>query len=74
MSGGSMDYLYQKVQDAEFRENTRARQHFRQHLKKDAEALHAIEWNDSGDGDDTEHVKIEDALGREVNEILPTLL
>lgn len=50
MSGGSMDYLSYKVQDAAFRETTPARRAFREHLSKVAAALHAIEWNDSGDG------------------------
>lgn len=53
MSGGSMDFLYAKVQDAYFRhERSAERRAFRQHLKLVAEALRAIEWNDSGDGND----------------------
>ena len=49
MSGGSMDYLYTKVEDAQFEENTPERKAFRSHLRKVAEALRAIEWVDSYD-------------------------
>ena len=49
MSGGSMDYLYLKVADAWFKENTPERKAFRTHLGKVAEALRAIEWVDSYD-------------------------
>jgi hypothetical protein len=49
MSGGSMDYLYSRVQGAEFRRNTPERRAFSAHLEKVAEALRAIEWSDSGD-------------------------
>lgn len=49
MSGGSMDYLYRRVEEAEFRENTPLRRLFRAHLLLVADALHAIEWVDSGD-------------------------
>lgn len=62
MSGGSMDYLYSKVQDAEFLENTNLRKAFRHHLQKVSEALRAIEWNDSGDGADNEDVLIRECL------------
>lgn len=54
MSGGSMDYLYSKVECASFRENTTLRKVFRKHLMKVAAALKAIEWNDSDDGDPDE--------------------
>jgi len=54
MSGGSMNYLYMKVQDAEFSEGTESRRMFRLHLNLVARTLRAIEWNDSGDGDDNE--------------------
>lgn len=59
MSGGSMDYLSYKVEDAEFAENTPERKAFRQHLKLVAKALHEIEWCDSGDtspGKDTKAI------------------
>ena len=49
MSGGSMDYLYSKVADAIFDCSTPEREAFRVHLVRVAEALHAIEWVDSGD-------------------------
>ena len=50
MSGGSMDYLSYKVQDANFSLKTPLRKAFRTHLMLIADALHKIEWNDSGDG------------------------
>ena len=50
MSGGSMDYLHEQVSVAQFSENTILRRAMRKHLGKVAAALHAIEWNDSGDG------------------------
>lgn len=50
MSGGSMNYLYSKLDyDATFHTNTPERRAFRQHLVKVAKALHDIEWVDSGD-------------------------
>lgn len=49
MSGGSMDYLYSRVQDAEFEENTPERKAFRKHLNLVAKALREIEWADSCD-------------------------
>lgn len=58
MSGGSMDYLYQKIGEASFRLNTAERKAFAAHLKKVAVALHCIEWNDSLDGEDGEREKI----------------
>ena len=54
MSGGSMDYLHEQVSVAQFSENTTLRRAMRKHLGKVAAALHAIEWNDSGDGDPDE--------------------
>ena len=55
MSGGSMDYLYSKVEDASFTHSSSERKAFAKHLRFVAKALRAIEWNDSGDGDDSEH-------------------
>ena len=50
MSGGSMDYLYQRVEsDARFHRNTPARVAFAKHLELVCKALHDIEWVDSGD-------------------------
>ena len=49
MSGGSMDYLSYKIEDARFHEDTPERRAFRTHLQRVAEALHEIEWADSGD-------------------------
>lgn len=50
MSGGSMNYLYSRIEmDATFSENTPERKAFARHLKLVAKALHDIEWVDSGD-------------------------
>lgn len=50
MSGGSMDYLYSKVLHcANFPLDTPERIAFAAHLKLVAQALHDIEWVDSGD-------------------------
>ena len=60
MSGGSMQYLYQRLDwEATFAENTPERVAFRKHLNLVAKALHDIEWVDSGDcvrGDDVEAI------------------
>jgi hypothetical protein len=58
MSGGSMDYLYIRVEDATFKTNSPERKAFRRHLMRVAKALRSIEWNDSGDGDDAEDANI----------------
>ena len=63
MSGGSMEYLSFKVEDASFREDTPERKAFRAHLRKVAEAMHKIEWNDSGDGADGESEAIRACIG-----------
>jgi hypothetical protein len=63
MSGGSYDYIYQKIED--LAHNIRSegccscaspakRKAFARHLSKVAAAMKAIEWNDSCDGDDNE--------------------
>lgn len=49
MSGGSMDFLYSKVESASFSESTPLRRAFRTHLALVAMALHDIEWVDCGD-------------------------
>ena len=57
MSGGSMNYLYSRLEyDANFSQDTPERRAFAKHLKLVAKALHDIEWVESGDygkGDDT---------------------
>lgn len=58
MSGGSMDFLYIRVRDAEFHTHSPERKAFREHLMLVASALRSIEWNDSGDGDDQEVLNI----------------
>ena len=62
MSSGSMDYLYQKVQDAAFVEDTQLRRLFRKRLNQVAKALRAIEWNDSDDGESMEDAYIHKCL------------
>jgi hypothetical protein len=61
MSGGSMNYLYSKLDyDATFSTNTPERIAFRKHLARVAKALHDIEWVDSGDygpGDENEAIR-----------------
>lgn len=54
MSGGSMDYLYLRIQDVTFDTYSPERKALRKHLMLVAKALRSIEWNDSGDGDDKE--------------------
>ena len=50
MSGGSMDYLYSKIEfGATFSEDSPERKAFRKHLELVIKALHDIEWVDSGD-------------------------
>ena len=50
MSGGSMNYLYSRLEyEATFSTNTPERMAFKRHLVKVAKALHDIEWVDSGD-------------------------
>jgi hypothetical protein len=61
MSGGSYSYAYQRLDD--FADELRevggcgdyaappfVRRAFAEHCRKVARAMHAIEWNDSGDG------------------------
>lgn len=56
MSGGSMNYLYCRVEnDATFEQSTPLRRAFKAHLTKVAKALHEIEWADSGDTSPGDH-------------------
>lgn len=60
MSGGSMNYLYSKIEYAEFPTDTPEREAFAKHLKFVAKALHDIEWVDSADygpGDENEAIR-----------------
>ena len=68
MSGGSLDYVCYKIDDAvdtiEKRATTTLQKAFAQHLKDVAKALHDLEWvfsGDYGEGDETE------ALSKVVN-------
>lgn len=74
MSGGSMDYLCHLVGDARFKENTALRKLFKEHLNDVAEALHAIEWNDSGDGEDCEDELIKKCLNFNKKDVVIKLL
>lgn len=50
MSGGSMRYLYSRVlHESDFACDTPEREAFAAHLRLVAQALHDIEWVDSGD-------------------------
>ena len=51
MSGGSMDYLYCRVEEARIAPTTSLRRAFIAHLKLVAKALHDIEYVDSGDSE-----------------------
>jgi hypothetical protein len=64
MSGGSMNYLYRRLEDAIFDTSTAERRAFRAHLMKVAKALHDIEWVDSGDsGPGDENAAIRACVG-----------
>jgi hypothetical protein len=55
VSGGSLDYVYQRVEDAAqsiaLRGDTPLQRAFAGHLTRVAEALYALEWAWSGDSD-----------------------
>jgi hypothetical protein len=75
MSGGSMDYLYSKLEYAQFRQDTPERKAFAQHLEKVAKALHDIEWVDSGDygpGDENEALRA--CLGWDIEPVAKILI
>jgi hypothetical protein len=61
MSGGSMNYLYSKLEcNATFPANTPERRAFKEHLVKVVKALHDIEWVDScdyGPGDENAAIR-----------------
>ena len=62
MSGGSMDYVYRKVEDAcgAFQSTNPHREAFKSLLWNVARALRSIEWVDSGDwgpGDEIEAIE-----------------
>jgi len=61
MSGGSMNYLFSKLEyEADFETDTPERIAFAEHLKLVAKALHDIEWVDSCDygvGDENEAIR-----------------
>lgn len=59
MSGGSYNYAFYKIEELADKilhkgERTSLRKAFCAHLVKVAAVAKAIEWNDSGDGDDRE--------------------
>lgn len=53
-----MDHLHERVRSASFEESSPLRRALRAHLNKLADALRAVEWNDSHDGDSTEEAKL----------------
>jgi hypothetical protein len=74
VSGGSYEYIYSRIGDVarEIRDDggcgegycarPSLRRAFKTHLHKVAAAMRAIEWNDSGDGDDRETELINECL------------
>lgn len=59
-----MNYLYAKVEEAEFKETTPLRRALRAHLRKVSAALRAVEWVDSGDwAPEQEEEDLRDLLG-----------
>ena len=71
MSGGSWDYAYCKISEVSDRlrcEKDPLRRALGEKMRQYSEALHDIEWNDSGDGaDESKSIKI--ALGKEYKEL-----
>lgn len=65
MSGGSMNYLYSRIEcDLEFRSDTPLRRAFKAHMQRVIKALHDIEWVDSGDyGEGRDEAAIRACLG-----------
>ncbi len=73
MSGGAYDYAYMKLIDFADRLDPKGdccnladpelRIQFREHLKYVIDAMKAIEWNDSGDGDEDEAKYIRKCIG-----------
>lgn len=73
MSGGSHDYAYRHV--ANFSTGgTPLRNAFKAHLEKVAAAMKAIEWNDSGDGDDREDAMIRACISPDAEILAATKL
>ena len=78
MSGGSMGYLYLKIEEIAFdlgRSSDLRRRAFATHLDKVAKALHDIEWVDSGDkgpGDDVEAIEAVITPEEELSELKTT--
>lgn len=74
MSGGSYDYIYSKIDEFADAISTldtgcghssaSLRRAFKAHLHLVAKAARAIEWNDSGDGDDEECDLIRQVCGQ----------
>ncbi len=70
MSGGSMDYLYRRVEDANIYVESDLHQAFIEHLQLVAKALHDIEWVQGGDygkGDDLEAIRA--VLGKDADQL-----
>jgi len=66
MSGGSMNYLYSRIEEAHFALDTPERKAFKTHLEKVAKACKAIEWVDSGDSSEGSEIKaILDCIDRQ---------
>ncbi len=77
MSGGSWDYVSNKFEDVADRlegERCPLRKALAAKIRPIARAMHAIEWNDSGDGHDGEQELIEAVLGLSAEKIILTSL
>ena len=77
MSGGSYDYAYDRAEDMADRlieySKDPLRIAFAKHLKQVAQAMHDIEWVDSGDyGEGREEESIKAVLGEHWKEITIT--
>ena len=78
MSGGSWDYLCWKMEDAAdslTHSGNPLRRAFGKKMKLYADAMHDIEWVDSGDfGEGDDEAAIKKALGESANELVMTEL
>lgn len=79
MSGGSLDYVYYKVEEAASEVSRRAetplQKAFAKHLESVAKALHDLEWMWSGDTSEGSEVKaIKECLGKQANNLMITEL
>jgi hypothetical protein len=73
MSGGSYDYVYNKIEAISIRPSTALRRAFQAHLRLVAKAMHDIEWVDSGDtspGDEDAAIRACLVPGAELDQLI----